>query len=88
MLDALCLLDGLEHGCAAVVVKGQHDVLEDAVRAADAPPKHAEREIPPRRPPGVDARLHEQNLPVYEDMLSFARHMGRHVLGALGLPDL
>lgn len=88
MLDALRLLDGLEHGRAAVVVKGQHDVVKDAVRAADAPPKHAERNIPPRLPAVVDARLHEQNLPVYEDILGVARRVGRHILGALGLPDL
>ena len=86
-LDALGLLDGLEDGDHAVVVKGEHNVVEAAVRAGETVPEKVERKIAPRFL-AVDLGLHEQDLPVDENRLRVARHVLGDKGTALVFPDL
>ena len=86
-LDALGLLDGLENGDYAVVVKGKHNVVKAPVRAGEAVPEKVERKIAPRFL-ALDLGLHEQNLPVDENGARVAWDFVGDEGAAFVFPDL
>ena len=87
LLHAFGLLNGLEHGRAPIIIKRQDDIIKHAVCAAHAAAKNPEGKFTPRCHV-VDARLHQQNLPVDENVLGVARHVRCHIFRALGFPHL